>query len=98
MLRSGIPVKITAIEFNILDKLMRNAGKLVTRDELATDFLGHPLSPYDRSIDVHISRLRKKLGSQNGGTQRIKSIRGAGYVYLSPMLKVSSDYFFSSLS
>lgn len=83
VLRSGIPVVITSVEFNILDKLMRNAGELVTRDELAKDVLGRPLSPYDRSVDVHISHLRKKLRPNDGGTEHIKSIRGAGYVYVS---------------
>lgn len=87
VLRSGIPVEMTSIEFNILDKLMRNAGELVTRDELAKDVLGRPLSPYDRSVDVHISRLRKKLSSGNGGTERIKTIRGAGYVYVSSSMR-----------
>lgn len=80
-LRDGVPVEVTAVEFNILDRLMRNAGKLVTRDELAREVLGRPLSPYDRSVDVHVSRLRKKLSS-DGKTERIKSIRGAGYIYV----------------
>jgi DNA-binding response OmpR family regulator len=82
-LRAGEPVEVTSVEFNILDKLMRNAGELVTRDELAREVLGRPLSPYDRSVDVHVSRLRKKLSS-DGRTERIKSIRGAGYIYVSP--------------
>jgi two-component system, OmpR family, response regulator CpxR len=82
VLRAGVPVELTSVEFNILDKLMRNAGELVTRDELAQEVLGRPLSPYDRSVDVHVSRLRRKLGSDDGRTDRIKSIRGAGYIYV----------------
>jgi DNA-binding response OmpR family regulator len=82
-LRGGEPVEMTAVEFNILDILMRNAGELVTRDALAREVLGRPLSPYDRSVDVHVSRLRKKLSSDDGRTERIKSIRGAGYIYVS---------------
>lgn len=83
VLRAGESVEVTAVEFSILDKLMRNASELVTRDELAQEVLGRPLSPYDRSVDVHVSRLRKKLSSNNGKTERIKSIRGAGYIYVS---------------
>jgi two-component system, OmpR family, response regulator CpxR len=83
VLRAGVSVEVTAVEFSILDKLMRNAGELVTRDELAREVLGRPLSPYDRSVDVHVSRLRKKLSSDDGKTERIKSIRGSGYIYVS---------------
>lgn len=79
----------------LLNKLMRNAGKPVTRDELARDVLGRPLSPYDRSVDVHISRLRKKLGPDDGGMERIKSIRGAGYVYVSSSIRTESPENFS---
>ncbi|MEN6487927.1 MAG: winged helix-turn-helix domain-containing protein, partial [Smithella sp.] len=82
-LRGGEPVEVTAVEFNILEMLMRNAGELVTRDALAREVLGRPLSPYDRSVDVHVSRLRKKLASGDGRTERIKSIRGAGYIFVS---------------
>lgn len=96
VLRSGIVVETTSIEFNILDKLMRNAGELVTRDTLARDVLGRQLSPFDRSVDVHISHLRKKLSSTSDGTERIKSIRGAGYVYVSSMHNDYSDTVFLS--
>jgi DNA-binding response OmpR family regulator len=82
-LLAGEPVEMTAVEFDILDKLMRNAGVLVTREELAREVLGRPLAPYDRSVDVHVSRLRKKLTSGDGRTTRIKSIRGSGYIYVS---------------
>ncbi len=85
VIRAGVTVELTSVEFNILDMLMRNAGELVTRDELAKEVLGRPLSSYDRSVDVHVSRLRKKLGSDEGRTERIKSIRGAGYIYVSSL-------------
>jgi DNA-binding response OmpR family regulator len=93
VLREGEPVEVTAVEFSILVKLMRNAGELVTRDELAQEILGRPLSPYDRSVDVHVSRLRKKLSSNDGKTERIKSIRGAGYIYVSSVTGVSEGSF-----
>jgi two-component system response regulator CpxR len=75
------PVELTAMEFNLLEVLLQNVGQLVTRDKLAKEVLDRSLSPYDRSIDVHISNLRKKLGQKNSGTERIKSVRGSGYVY-----------------
>jgi len=87
VLRAGTPVDMTSVEFNILDRLMRNAGELVTRDELAREVLGRPLSPYDRSVDVHVSRLRKKLSSDNSKAERIKSIRGTGYIYVSSAIQ-----------
>ena len=81
VLRGNEPVELTSMEFDILNFLARNAGTVVTRDDLATKVLARPLSPYDRSIDVHISRLRKKLGGDDGENCRIKSVRGAGYIY-----------------
>jgi two-component system response regulator CpxR len=79
------PVKLTAAEFHVLKLLIQNAGQLVTRDKLTREALDRTLSPYDRSIDVHVSNLRKKLGSRNGQTERIKAIRGLGYVYTVPL-------------
>ena len=75
------PVELTSVEFNLLEILLRNAGQVVTRDKLTKEVLDRTLSPYDRSIDVHISKLRKKLGHRNCGTERIKAIRGSGYIY-----------------
>ncbi|MEN6620502.1 MAG: response regulator transcription factor [Smithella sp.] len=80
--QAGKAVEITIVEFNLLDMLMQHAGELVTRDELAREVLGRPLSPYDRSVDVHVSRLRKKLNHYEDGTERIKSVRGSGYIYI----------------
>jgi len=79
------PVELTAMEFNLLEVLLRNAGQAVTRDNLSKEVLDRSLSPYDRSIDVHISKLRKKLGQKSNGTERIKSIRGSGYIYTVPL-------------
>jgi len=78
------PVKLTAVEFHVLELLIRNAGQIVTRDKLTKVVLDRVLSPYDRSIDVHVSNVRKKLGSNRCGTERIKAIRGVGYVYTIP--------------
>ena len=79
--RGGFSVDLTALEFNILELLLRTAGRVVARDQLATVVLGRRLSPFDRSIDVHVSKIRRKLGTQALGEERIKSIRSVGYMY-----------------
>lgn len=77
----GQPVELTGAEFNMLELLLRRAGAVVTREELAQAALGRPLSAFDRSVDVHVSRLRKKLGCVPGGEERIRPVRGIGYFY-----------------
>jgi len=74
-------VELTSVEFGLLTLLIQSAGQVLTRDDLTAEVLGRSLSPYDRSIDVHVSKLRKKLGLDPSGNERIKSVRGAGYVY-----------------
>jgi len=74
-------VDLTYVEFNLLERLLRAAGKVVTREELARGALDRMLGIYDRSIDVHISSLRRKLGQYCDGIERIKTVRGAGYLY-----------------
>jgi len=78
---NGEPVELTGAEFNMLELLLRRAGAVVTREELAQAALGRPLSAFDRSVDVHVSRLRKKLGCVPGGEERIRPVRGIGYFY-----------------
>jgi len=82
VLLSGKPVNLTAMEFSLLEILLRKAGRFVPREELIRSVLGRSPYPYDRSIDVHISRLRKKLGHMVDGTERIKTIRNIGYLYV----------------
>ena len=79
--RSGQIVELTAAEFDLLEVLLKAAGSVVTREDLTRLALGRRLSPYDRSIDVHISSLRKKLGTREGDRERIRTIRGVGYQY-----------------
>jgi len=71
--------KLTNAEFAVLERLMTAEGSIVTRDELTFHALGRELRVEDRSIDVHVSRLRQKLGPAPGGAQRILSVRGRGY-------------------
>jgi len=75
---------LTSVEFTLLEILLRASGQVVTREDLAQQVLGRPLSPYDRSIDVHVSSLRRKLGHQLGDAERIKTVRGVGYLYTHP--------------
>ncbi len=82
--REGVPVRLTAMEFDVLEVLLRNAGRVVGRENLVERVLGREYSPYDRSIDVHVSNLRKKLGHKAGSMERIKSVRQVGYLYALP--------------
>ena len=84
VLQRGQPIDLTSVEFALLEVLLRVAGQVVTREDLAKEVLGRRLTPYDRSIDVHISSLRRKLGHQAGDTERIKTVRGTGYIYALP--------------
>src|SRR5690554_7084495 len=72
---------LTQTEALILRTLLEHAGQLVDRQSLSRQALGKPLGPYDRSLDMHISNLRRKLGSFADGRNRIQSIRGRGYLY-----------------
>lgn len=80
----GRPVSLTGAEFDLLHAFLRSPGKIISREDLTQAALGRPMSPMDRSIDVHVSNLRRKLGSYDGDQERIKAIRGSGYVYLLP--------------
>jgi two-component system response regulator CpxR len=77
----GQKVDLTSVEFAILETLLRQAGQVVSRDDLVKQALGRDFSVYDRSIDVHVSSLRKKLGSGIADAERIKTVRSIGYLY-----------------
>lgn len=77
-------VELTSLEFSLLELLLAQAGRVISREELCSQALGRPLNSFDRSIDVHISSLRRKLGATSDGSERIKSVRGVGYIYLRP--------------
>jgi len=79
--RGGEFVELTTAEFDMLATLLAKAGRVVSREELAEAALGRPLAPLDRSVDMHVSSLRRKLGSEVGGVERIKTVRGTGYLY-----------------
>jgi DNA-binding response OmpR family regulator len=81
---AGKSVTLTGAEFDLLYTFLRNPGKIISREDLTQAALARPMSPMDRSIDVHVSNLRRKLGPYEGEQERIKAIRGSGYVYLLP--------------
>jgi two-component system response regulator CpxR len=75
----GEPLDLTAFQFDVLEILVRAAGRTVSRDELAAALHQRPASPFERSLDVHISHLRKKL--ERGGSTPIRTVRGTGYQF-----------------
>ena len=80
--REDEDLNLTSVEFDLLAELLKNAGKVIKKEDLNQKVLGRRLSPFDRSLDMHISNLRKKLGARDGGgEERIKTIRSVGYIY-----------------
>ncbi|WP_416242901.1 response regulator [Azospira sp. APE16] len=73
------PLTLTSTEFNLLQVLARNAGKAVSKPDLSEQAMGRPLSRFDRSIDVHMSSIRHKLGLREDGRTWIQTVRGIGY-------------------
>lgn len=74
-------LNLTSVEFTLLEALVRDAGQVLTREQLTETVLGRRLGPFDRVIDVHVSNVRKKLGAAQHG-QRIKAVRGSGYLFV----------------
>jgi DNA-binding response OmpR family regulator len=81
----GATVELTVVEFELLALLLRSAGRVVTREELVNSVLDRQFNPLDRSIDMHVSNLRKKLGHKTSidgrSVERIRNVRGVGYMY-----------------
>ncbi|WP_296592808.1 response regulator transcription factor [Methylophaga sp.] len=72
-------LELTSTEFSLLESLARNAGQIVSKNALSEAALGRPLARFDRSIDVHMSSIRHKLGQQQDGHSYIQTVRGKGY-------------------
>lgn len=79
--RSGEIIELTTAEFDLLRVLLQQAGRVVPREQLFQDVLGREFAVFDRSIDNHVSSLRRKLGARVNGVDRIKSVRNVGYQY-----------------
>lgn len=80
----GNDVSLTNVEFRLLELLLSNAGKTVSLEQLSLDALGRRYSSLDRSLSVHLSRLRCKLGNYPDGSERIKTLRSEGFIYVYP--------------
>ena len=81
---NGQTLELTATEFMVLKALIEKAGELISRDDLTQIALNRRLTLYDRAIDMHVSNVRKKIGTRPDGSARIKTVRGAGYFYIRP--------------
>lgn len=79
-------VPLTGTEFSVLELLVRRAGQVISKDDMTEQALNRKLTPYDRSIDVHVSNIRKKLTQAGANKELIINVRGAGY-----MLTLSDD-------
>jgi two-component system response regulator CpxR len=73
---------LTSTEFSLLLNLVANSGELVTKDSLSESVLGKKLMPFDRSLDMHLSNLRKKLPERKDSRARVKTLRGKGYIWI----------------
>ena len=82
--RAGEIVKLTFIEYSLLEQLLNAPGQILERARIVKEVLHRDLSPLDRSIDTHLSNLRRKLGHKVNGVERIKTVRSVGYIYASP--------------
>jgi DNA-binding response OmpR family regulator len=76
------PIDLTSVEFSLLEALLHHAGQVVTREHLTETVLGRKLGPFDRVIDVHVSNVRRKLTQAADAGERIKAIRGSGYLFV----------------
>jgi len=81
LLKSGAEVELTSTEFSILLALLQHQGEVVSKRDLYMSALGREPVPHDRSVDMHVSNLRRKLGPDQTGQNRIETIRGIGYQY-----------------
>ena len=82
--RADKVVELTVVEYSLLEKFLSAPGRILEREELVKEVLHRNLTPFDRSIDTHVSNLRKKLGHEVNGVERIKTVRSVGYIYASP--------------
>ncbi len=84
VLLHGQEVALTSTEYSVLEALLHEAGRVVSKANLSERALGRKLTRYDRSLDMHVVSLRKKLGPLDSGEERIKTVRGVGYQYTRP--------------
>ncbi|MCG9722973.1 response regulator [Shewanella sp. Isolate7] len=73
---------LTGTEFSLLYHMIQHSGEVLSKDNLSENVLGKKLMPFDRSLDMHLSNLRKKLPERTDGRPRVKTLRGKGYIWL----------------
>lgn len=81
---AGLPLPLTNTEFDLVAVLIRHAGTPVSKQQLSERGLGRPLAPFDRSVEVHLSSIRRKLAALPGGRDRIKTVFRRGYQLVTP--------------
>jgi two-component system phosphate regulon response regulator OmpR len=79
---SGVEVPVTAMEFDLLVMFSKHPNRVLSRDAILTNLHHRDAGPFDRSIDLHIARLRKKLEPDAEKPQTLKTVRGSGYMYV----------------
>jgi DNA-binding response OmpR family regulator len=79
--RGGDPIQLTTGEYELLVAFLSAPGRVLSRDQLVSQLHGHEAGPFDRSIDVQVGRLRRKIERDAANPELIKSVRGAGYVF-----------------
>ena len=77
----GRPCELTSYQFDLLMVLAQSPGRVLSRDQIMDSLKGHPLEAFDRSIDVHVSRIRAAIEDDSKNPRRILTVRGAGYVF-----------------
>src|SRR6201987_1383335 len=91
VLQNGRPVELTSVEFNLLHALLREAGRVVPRERLVDIVLSRKFSPFDRSINMHVRKICKKMGDSEAGMDHIKTVRGVGYIFARPTEKPNEE-------
>ena len=81
----GVEVALTTGEYDLLHTFLRHPGRVLSRDFLLEETRGREAGPFDRTIDVQVGRLRKKIEVSAEDPQIIKSVRGAGYIFVAPV-------------
>ena len=81
VLLEGAAIELSSREFAVLEILITRSGRVVSKETLSQDVLSRPLGPFDRSIDVHISKLRRKLGLARDGESLIGTVHRGGYIF-----------------
>ena len=87
----GSPLDLTEMELKLLELFVRHPHRVLSRDEISNALHGRDWSPYDRTIDGHVARLRRKIETPGEAPLLIKSVRGVGYVFSGDVIPASQE-------